>query len=89
MSQSRVVAIAGALLLSATAIAQQARCDPPASPLTWQKVTQGTDPAKAFVPPPNILGDSAAPTSVELVEMQDQHPWGEAPRRVVWLARYA
>lgn len=88
MIRNRIVAPVAALLLAATAGAQDVQYGPPASPLSWDGITLGADTPKPFVPPPNILGDSIQPVSVELVEMNDQHPWGEAPRRAVWLARY-
>ncbi|HZL85223.1 MAG TPA: hypothetical protein VFD07_07610 [Candidatus Krumholzibacteria bacterium] len=60
-----------------------------ASPVSWQdsEPTEPKQAAKSF-PSQQVLGAYREPSSVKMVQLHDDRPYGELPDQSVWLARY-
>ncbi len=62
---------------------------PPAGPISWQdgEPIEQKLAAKTF-PNRRVLGTPREPSSVKMVQLHDDRPYGELPDQSVWLARY-
>ena len=90
MNDSLYLVVAGLLLVTtARADGPQLQYGPPVSPLFFKDL-EPTKPSSTveFSPRREFLGVSKQPASVKMVELLDEHPYGENGRRTVWLARY-
>jgi hypothetical protein len=60
---------------------------PAESPFSWETV-QASDKSGAFTPDEKILGATAHPSSIALIDFRDERPYGDAAKERAWLVRY-